>query len=49
MIQLFLDGCGQKWLWLFSSWDPKISCTLRMNFWIELGFFNVDSDAIVFD
>ena len=25
---------GQKWPWLFSSWDPKICCILRMNVWI---------------
>ena len=26
-----LGGCGQKWLWLFSSWDHNICCNLRMN------------------
>ena len=26
LFQWFLDGCGQKWAWPFSSWDPKICC-----------------------
>ena len=33
---------------LFSSWDPKICCMLRINLWI-VNFLNADSDAIAFD
>ena len=32
----FFDGLCQKWQFLFSSWDPKTYCILRVNIWIEL-------------
>ena len=34
----FLGGCGQKWAWSFSSWDPKICYIWRVYLWIELIF-----------
>ena len=41
LIQVYLGGRGQKWPWLFSSWDPDIYCTLRIDLWIELVFWMV--------
>ena len=38
-IQLFLGWCIEKWPWLFSSWDPRSCCTLKVNIWIELIFW----------
>ena len=35
VIQWFWGGCGQRWAWPFSSWDPKICW---MSLWIELIF-----------
>lgn len=34
----FFNGLCQKWQFLFSSWDPKTYCILRVNIWIELIF-----------
>ena len=39
LISMILGGLGQKWAWLFSSWDPKIYCIVRVSLWIELGVF----------
>ena len=36
------------WAWLFSSYDPKICCIMRMNLLIELIFLPADSEAIIF-
>ena len=39
LIRWYLGLLGQKWPLSFSSWDPIISCILRMNLWIELIFW----------
>ena len=47
LIQSFLSVFCQKWQCRFSSWDPK-TWILKMN--MNRGdYFNVDSDAAVFD
>ena len=33
---VIMGGCGEKWPWPFSSWDPNFWCMLIMNLWIEL-------------
>ena len=35
----FLGGCGQNWVWPFRSWNSKICCISRLNWWNELIFF----------
>ena len=39
---LLLGGCGQKWEWLFRSWNSKICCISRMNRLNKLSFLHVD-------
>ena len=42
LIQLFLGGRGQQWLWLFSLWDPNICC--KNEFISRADYLNADSD-----
>ena len=47
LIQLFLGGRGQKWSWLFSSWDPNL-LYFRNEFMNWAEFLNVARGAIIF-
>ena len=38
MIKNFLNWHDQKWVWSVWSWDSKIVCISRMNWWNELIF-----------
>ena len=41
LFQWFLGGLGQKWVWSFSSRDPKI-CTSKFMDWAD--FLHADYD-----
>ena len=38
LTKIFWSGYGQNWLWPVWSWDIKIGCVSRMNWWDELIF-----------
>ena len=45
LFQWFLGESGQKRVWSFSSWDPKI-CTSKFMDWAD--FLHTDYDTISF-